>query len=210
MPTDKVAVKAIEGLSVDVVVRKKKPLPPPPPPPPPKPVYEYAPGRPMKFQKLDELRAMILAYFEECAPHWVDKEMYIDKKDKSGKPVIKNGVMVQDRVVKKVQTQQKPLTITGLAVALGTTRETLLDYEKTYSEKYQDFSDTIKDAKEQIKEYAEMSLFGSNATGPIFNLKNNWGFTDEYKTENINKEVVINADQAEQLLRARAKRRSDS
>lgn len=208
MPTDKVAVKAREGLSVDIVVRKKKPLPLPPPPPPPKPVYEYAPGRPMKFQDLDELQRMVLAYFEDAAPHWIDKEVYIDKKDKSGKPVIKDGVMVQDRVVKKVLTQQKPLTITGLAVALGTTRETLLDYEKTYSDKYQDFSDTIKDAKEQIKEYAEMSLFGSNATGPIFNLKNNWGWKDKYETENTNKEVVVNADQAEQLVRARAERRN--
>lgn len=208
--TDKIMVSKATGLSVDIVVRKKKAAPPPPPPPPPKLVYEYAPGRPMKFQSLEDLQRMIIAYFEDAAPHWVDQETYIDKKDKNGKPIIEDGVMVQEKVIKKVKTAQKHLTVTGLAVALGTTRETLLDYENTYSDKYPDFSDTIKAAKEQIKEYTEASLFGSNATGPIFNLKNNWGFTDTYKTENINKEVVLNADQAEQLIRARAQRRSDS
>jgi len=207
MPTKKVAAKPRKKVvSVKPVVRKKKPASPPRRPR--KRLYEYAPGRPMKFQSLEELQRMVLAYFEDSAPHWVDKEVYIDKKDGAGKPVIKDGVLVQTRVTKKVLTQQRPLTITGLAVALGTTRETLLDYEKTYADKYQDFSDTIKAAKEQIKEFAEMSLFGSNATGPIFNLKNNWGFTDTYKTENLNKEVVVNADQAEQLIRARAERRN--
>ena len=182
---NRVAIEAHAQRIVDVVVRKAEPAPEPP-----KPVYEYSPGRPMKFQDVDELRAMILEYFKNAAPHWEEQTEYIDRRDpKSGKIVIEDGKVVQDKVVRKVKTKQKPLTVTGLAVALGTSRDVLLDYEITYSEKYPEFSNTIKEAKEQIKAYAEESLFGTNTAGVIFSLKNNWGFKDKYETENTNREV---------------------
>lgn len=182
---NRVAIEAYAQRIVDVVVRKAEPAPEPP-----KPVYEYSPGRPMKFQDVDELRAMILEYFKNAAPHWEEQTEYIDRRDpKSGKIVIEDGKVVQDKVVRKVKTKQKPLTVTGLAVALGTSRDVLLDYETTYSEKYPEFSNTIKEAKEQIKAYAEESLFGTNTAGVIFSLKNNWGFKDKYETENTNREV---------------------
>ena len=182
---NRVAIEAHAQRIVDVVVRKAEPAPEPP-----KPVYEYSPGRPMKFQDIDELRAMILEYFKNAAPHWEEQTEYIDRRDpKSGKIIIEDGKVVQDKVVRKVKTKQKPLTVTGLAVALGTSRDVLLDYETTYSEKYPEFSNTIKEAKEQIKAYAEESLFGTNTAGVIFSLKNNWGFKDKYETENTNREV---------------------
>lgn len=182
---NRVTIEAHAQRIVDVVVRKAEPAPEPP-----KPVYEYSPGRPMKFQDIDELRAMILEYFKNAAPHWEEQTEYIDRRDpKSGKIIIEDGKVVQDKVVRKVKTKQKPLTVTGLAVALGTSRDVLLDYETTYSEKYPEFSNTIKEAKEQIKAYAEESLFGTNTAGVIFSLKNNWGFKDKYETENTNREV---------------------
>ena len=182
---NRVAIEAHAQRIIDVVVRKAEPAPEPP-----KPIYEYSPGRPMKFQDIDELRAMILEYFKNAAPHWEEQTEYIDRRDpKSGKIIIENGKVVQDKVVRKVKTKQKPLTVTGLAVALGTSRDVLLDYETTYSEKYPEFSNTIKEAKEQIKAYAEESLFGTNTAGVIFSLKNNWGFKDKYETENTNREV---------------------
>ena len=182
---NRVAIEAHAQHIVDVVVRKAEPAPEPP-----KPVYEYSPGRPMKFQDIDELRAMILEYFKNAAPHWEEQTEYIDRRDpKSGKIIIEDGKVVQDKVIRKVKTKQKPLTVTGLAVALGTSRDVLLDYETTYSEKYPEFSNTIKEAKEQIKAYAEESLFGTNTAGVIFSLKNNWRFKDKYETENTNREV---------------------
>ena len=182
---NRVAIEAHAQRIVDVVVRKAEPAPELP-----KTVYEYSPGRPMKFQDIDELRAMILEYFKNAAPHWEEQTEYIDRRDpKSGKIVIEDGKVVQDKVIRKVKTKQKPLTVTGLAVALGTSRDVLLDYETTYSEKYPEFSNTIKEAKEQIKAYAEESLFGTNTAGVIFSLKNNWGFKDKYETENTNREV---------------------
>lgn len=61
-------------------------------------------------------------------------------------------------------------TITGLALALDTSRQTLLDYEGR-----DEFSDTIKKAKEMVENSYEIDLKKSGRTGTIFALKNfNW------------------------------------
>lgn len=77
--------------------------------------------------------------------------------------------------------KEDPYTITGLALALDTTRETLLDYEKD-NPKFAEFSDTIKKAKLKCQNYAEKRLFGQGqCAGVIFNMKNNYNWKD--KTE---------------------------
>lgn len=69
--------------------------------------------------------------------------------------------------------KEEPYTMTGLALALDTTRETLLDYKLNYDEEY---SYSIKKAKTRCEAYAEKHLFkGKNGVvGAIFNLKNNY------------------------------------
>lgn len=67
----------------------------------------------------------------------------------------------------------EPLTITGLALALDTTRKTLIEYEGR-----EEFVNTIKKAKTRVENYAEKRLFSGNATGPIFALKN-FDWTDK-------------------------------
>jgi hypothetical protein len=79
----------------------------------------------------------------------------------------------------RCDTDGLPYTVSGLALALGMTRETLLRYEEKDS-----FSDTIKRAKQKIEEYVETRLFVSGiATGVIFNLKNNFGWKDKQEIE---------------------------
>lgn len=70
--------------------------------------------------------------------------------------------------------EEKPLTVTGLARALGMTRQGLLDYEERG-----DFADTIKDAKAAVEEFLETKLFGQAVAGVIFNLKNNFKWKDK-------------------------------
>lgn len=137
-------------------------------------------GRPLKFQSVEELEAKAEEYFKSC---WVQKVNAfgdpIYEKDKDGKKIFEKPVMVQF----------KPYTITGLAVFLDTSRKTLLDYENSHfdsidEESKKRFSNAIKKLKEKCHAYAEEQLFlNRQATGAIFNLKNNYDWKDEQQID---------------------------
>lgn len=76
--------------------------------------------------------------------------------------------------------QNKPYTVTGLALALDTTRRTLLDYEQ----RNDDFSHTIKKAKLICENFAEEQLFTNKHTaGVIFNMVNNYNWKNKQDTD---------------------------
>jgi hypothetical protein len=73
------------------------------------------------------------------------------------------------------ELKEKPLTITGLACALDLTRKGLIDY----SNKSDEFGNTIKKAKALVEKFNEEQLYRTGqVTGVIFNLKNNFGWKD--------------------------------
>lgn len=69
----------------------------------------------------------------------------------------------------------KPYTVTGLALALDLDRKTLINYGER-----EEFFHTIKKAKAKVENWLEENLITGqgNATGIIFNLKNNYGYKD--------------------------------
>jgi hypothetical protein len=72
------------------------------------------------------------------------------------------------------EEKKEPVTVSGMAFALGMTTETLRSYGLK-----NEFSATVKSAKQQVEIELEKALLsGRNATGPIFNLKNNFGWKD--------------------------------
>jgi len=101
-----------------------------------------------------------------------------------------------------------PLTITGLGLALDMSRETLL----RYGEKEQ-FSDTIKKAKQICQNFAEQYLYtGKNVAGAIFNLKNNYNWREE-QSLNIQGEIDVSkklSEKEEGLLDEFIKWRKDN
>ena len=73
---------------------------------------------------------------------------------------------------------RRPVTITGLALALDTSRETLCDYQHR-----DEFSDTVLRAKLRVERFAEEQLYlCRNSNGPIFALKN-FGWKDVQQKE---------------------------
>lgn len=85
--------------------------------------------------------------------------------------------------------KEKPLTVSGLAVALGTNRQTLLNYEGKAK-----YVDTIKKAKAVIEAFNEELLYSKDVPtiGVIFNLKNNYNWKDKQEIEaDINNEIDI-------------------
>lgn len=128
-------------------------------------------GRPPKYKTPEELQAKVDEYFESC---WVDKVTEATDKD---------GVCTMSTV----RYQNRPYTVAGLALHLDMTRETLCQYAKGGK-----FSDVIKRAKDKIVMNVEESLlWGKNATGPIFWLKNHAGYRDKQEQDiNVNGSLI--------------------
>lgn len=86
---------------------------------------------------------------------------------------------------------EEPITITGLALALDTTRETLCDYGEK-----DEYSDTVKKAKLRVQHAYEKRLVKRGNGGDIFALKN-FGWTDKSEVEstlNIKQALVKFSD----------------
>lgn len=120
-------------------------------------------GRPLLFQSVEELDQKINEYFESRAPHVVKKLVKRTKADGG-------SYWAEDEVM----SDQRPVTITGLAVYLGTTRKTLLGYKER-----EEFLPSIASALARCEEYGESQLYEGNANGAKFSLQNNYGWVDK-------------------------------
>lgn len=77
-------------------------------------------------------------------------------------------------------------TVTGLAHALDMSRSTLIEYSKK-----DEFSNTVKKAKQQVAIALESALYGTGVAGVIFNLKNNFGWKDKQEIDQTTKVTVV-------------------
>lgn len=103
-------------------------------------VAKKAVGRPPKYKCKEEIEEKIDVYFEECNGEVL--------KDDDGKPVL-------NKWGKPVMVNQRPPTVTGMALALGfTSRQALLNYQAK-----KEFVDTITRAKSRVEQYTEERLF---------------------------------------------------
>lgn len=114
----------------------------------------------------------------------------------SGRPLKYNSVEAMqndiDKYFEECDEKGKPYTVSGLAYALGTNRQTLINYESK-----EEFFDTIKGAKARIELFNEEMLYNKDVstTGVIFNLKNNYGWKDKQEIEaDINSDVTIKVE----------------
>ena len=133
-------------------------------------------GRPLKWNTPEELQLKIDEYFDSC---WdFKRDMFGGRiEDKIPVGVTDNG-KTKWKKNGYVMKQVKPYTVSGLAVYLGTSRETLMNYQKR-----DEYFDAIKSAKDRVYAYVEESLFYGKPTGAIFSLKNNYGWKDKYQQD---------------------------
>lgn len=123
-------------------------------------------GRPPKYKNKEEIEERIEQYFKDCEGHVLTDEEGNTIYNKYGYPVI---------------IDRKPLTITGLALALGfASRQALLNYQGK-----REFNDTITRAKSRVEQYAEERLFDKDgSSGAQFSLRNNFKGWNEEQKEN--------------------------
>ena len=115
-------------------------------------------GRKPTFTSAEEMQEKIDAYFASCEPELL--------RDRDGTPMLnKNG--------EPVYVGGRPMTIQGLALALGfTSRQSLLNY-KAKSE----FVDTVTRARLRVEQYAAERLFDRDAQrGAQFTLEYGFGY----------------------------------
>lgn len=116
-----------------------------------------------------------------------------EKKNVGGRPPkFKNKEEMQEKIDKyfeECRKDRRPITFTGLAYAIGLSRQGLLNYSKD-----ERFFDTIKKAREYVEMTMEERLVGTSgiATGIIFNLKNNYGWRDKKDIDaNVNTDIKV-------------------
>ena len=135
-------------------------------------------GRPPMYKTKEELQEKIDAYFKAC----------------EGEPLLDDeGNVLTDKYHNPIIVGIRPLTITGLALALGfNSRQTLLNYQAQ-----EEFMDTITRAKARVEQYAEERLFDKDgANGAKFSLANNFeGWKEKQSIDaNLDGEVTINIE----------------
>lgn len=125
----------------------------------------------MKINSPEEMQVKIDAYFEEC------KGTILTDND---------GQTIFNKFGEPVMVDVKPLTITGLALALGfNSRQTLLNYQGRGA-----YKSIIETAKLRIENYAEMRLYDKDGmNGARFNLQNNFQHWDADKAAQDDKKA---------------------
>lgn len=166
-------------------------------------------GRPLKFKTVEELEQRIDQYFASLYDYardmWGNR---LKDKDYVPQPGDENNPTA-GWVMKKV----KVATVTGLAIYLGTGRQTLMNYEsgkyddvdadgnaidlspaeQLFNEQVNKFMDTIVQAKAMILDDTEQQLYKSGAsTGAIFSLRVNYKWQDKTVTELSNPDGSLN------------------
>lgn len=116
-----------------------------------------------------------------------------EKKNKGGRPLLFKTVKeLEDKINEYFEDKNnRPYTITSLAVWLDCDRKTLTNYEERDK-----FFPTIKRAKTKIEaEIEKGALLGLyNPTFSIFNMKNNFGWQDKQEVDTVhtNRIKIIN------------------
>jgi hypothetical protein len=169
------------------------------------PEEETKMGRPKilveRYKTADKFQEVIEKYFFACK--YPEPVEYTRRREITDK---KTGKVTWKEEKAWDNPKEKLPTIGGLSLFLKIDSDVLNDYLK-YKD-VPDFSRTIKMAFRYIETAWQQSLTTKNATGVIFNLKNNWGWQD--KSEVLTKNVDINErlreiEQAQEYIEAEAK-----
>lgn len=154
-------------------------------------------GRPFVFTDPEELRTKVQTYFDNCDPHIVTKNEIVGHRE--------DGMAIMNQ--RQVITSQRPYTITGLALHLGVTRQTLVQYKNPehYSsdikeEVRDELINTVESAIARVEVYNEEQLHLGNANGVKFNLTNNFGWVDRQEVNQNTRTITDDLNELESDL----------
>lgn len=143
-------------------------------------------GAPKKYDEVRLARA-VKRYFKSITREVeLTEKKPTGKKDKMGH-MIYEDVVVLNGLKKPVMVTEYlvPPTVGGLSEFLGIHRDTWNDY--CNHEKHPEFSDTTTYARGRIHAYLEREMLtrqGKDLKGIIFNLENNFGYSERMELTN--------------------------
>ena len=120
-------------------------------------------GRPLKYTDPKDMQVLIDLYFEHC---------------RINRDVLDGHTAFDVRKRNSLVTDNEFPTVSGLAIVLGMDRTSINNYKNRDK-----FFNTIKEARQRIEGGLEQRLFHNNATGTIFNLKNNFSWNDKSEVD---------------------------
>jgi len=135
-------------------------------------------GRPPKYDNAEEMQSIVDLYFIAIKVNSLE--------DPDARESVLSGYSEEDKETIAYIEDLRP-TVSGLAYTLDMATETLRDYGTK-----DEFSATVKKAKQRLERFLEQNLYGQSVVGTIFNLKNNFGWKD--KTERGHSGVVGTID----------------
>ncbi len=99
-----------------------------------------------------------------------------------------------NQYVKECRDKDDPITMSGMAYALGMDRKTLVNYSHR-----DDFLLTVKRARELVEQEYERRLLkaGTPTIGYIFAMKNNMGWVDKQEIESTSRVSLSVPDDVE-------------
>lgn len=142
-------------------------------------------GQKRRFMSPQHLQSMIDEYFESCNGPLLDRY----------------GNLVYDKDGRLVKTQVEPWTVSGLALYLGVSTNTLKKYRqgmidelltemKADTDDYMTFSSVVLRARQKIEGYAEKRLYDKDGQyGARFVLDNAFGWVSKKEQAEIDKMV---------------------
>ena len=142
-------------------------------------------GSPKRFMSPEHLQCMVNEYFESCNGPLLDRY----------------GNLVYDKDGKLVKTQVEPWTVSGLALYLGISTntlkkyrqgrvDTLLDEMRAETDDYMTFSSVVLKAKQKIESYAEKRLYDRDGQqGARFVLDNAFEWVSRKEQAEIDKMI---------------------
>lgn len=142
-------------------------------------------GQKRRFMSPQHLQSMIDEYFESCNGPLLDRY----------------GNLVYDKDGRLVKTQVEPWTVSGLALYLGVSTNTLKKYRqgmiddlltemKADTDDYMTFSSVVLRARQKIEGYAEKRLYDKDGQyGARFVLDNAFGWLSKKEQAEIDKMV---------------------
>ena len=119
-------------------------------------------------------------------------------KHPGGRPRLYNSPEEMEKVIEsyfeKCKQEDRPLTMQGLANALGMDRASLVNYSHR-----EEFFDTLKKARDTVVAATEEKLLksGQPTIGCIFWLKNNAGWVDKQEIESTSRVSLSVPDDVE-------------